>query len=74
MWKEEKNWPEPKAVCEHMWRYIALDIEFPWSTSDFLFFVNSYIYRKLNEEEYLVPSMCFYGDIAYTINLTMTDP
>ena len=58
-----------------MQRFIALDVGFPGSTSDFLSFVNSYICTKLNEEQRsLVPGMCFYGDIAYANNLTMAVP
>ena len=57
-----------------MRRFIALDVGFPGSTSDFLSFVNSYICRKLNEEGSLVTGMSFYGDAAYANNLTMAVP
>ena len=57
-----------------MRRFIAVDVGFPGSTSDFLSFVNSYICRKLNGEGVLVPGMCFYGDAAYANNETMAVP
>ena len=72
--REKKFGLNLQAVCDHMRRFIALDVGFPGSTSDFLSFLNSYICRKLNEEGTLVSGMCFYGDAAYANNLTIAVP
>ena len=63
-----------QAVCDHQRRFIAIDIGFPGSSSDFLCFVNSFISKKLHEDGVVVDGLCLYGDAAYANNMKMAVP
>ena len=57
-----------------MRRFIAVDIGFPESSSNFLCFVNSFICHSLNEEGKVVKGLCLFGDAAYANNMKMALP
>ena len=63
-----------QAVCDSKKRFIDLSLKFPGSTSDFLAFQSSSLRLKLDEEGFLAPGLCLYGDNAYVNRPYMATP
>ena len=56
-----------QGKCDHMCRFIDIDISHPASTSDYLAFCSSSILIDLEKDNFLKPGLCLYGDNAYVI-------
>jgi DDE superfamily endonuclease len=54
-----------QAICDSESRFLDVCIRHPGATSDFLSFTSSSIYRKLEEDNFLAPGLCLFGDLAY---------
>ena len=62
------------AVCDHMHRFIDVDISHPGSTSDYLAFSTSLLIKKLESDGFLVKGLCLYGDNAFVNTPFMACP
>jgi len=63
-----------QAVCDHKKRFINVSILFPASCSDFMAFEGSNIRHKLEEDGFLAPGLCLFGDNAYVNRFYMCTP
>lgn len=63
-----------QATCDHERRYTDLSIKFPGATSDFLAFEASEFCSKLENEGFLAPGLCLFGDNAYVNKSYMATP
>ena len=69
-----------QAIVDSRGRFLDIAAGSPASTSDFLAFTLSQIYRKLEglepgyARDFLAPGLCFYGDAAYVNNRYMSTP
>ena len=63
-----------QAVCDHKRRFLNISIMFPGSTSDFLAFQASPLRMALEEDGYLAPGLCLFGDNAYVNRKYMATP
>lgn len=65
-----------QGVCDSKGRFLDIACGSPASTSDFLAFTLSSIFRKLEDMEshFLAPGLCLYGDAAYVNNRYMAVP
>ena len=54
-----------QAVCDADKRFLDVEIKFPGSTSDFFAFEQSNIKAMIEEEGFLRPGYCLFGDNAY---------
>ena len=48
-----------QGKCDHMCRFIDIDISIPASTSDYLAFCSSSILSDLEKDNFLKPGLCF---------------
>jgi DDE superfamily endonuclease len=55
-----------QGTCDSECRFLDICIQHPASTSDFLPFTTSSLFRKLEENGFLAPGLCIFGDLAYT--------
>ena len=63
-----------QGVCDHIQRFISIWILHPGSSSDFLSFIRSSLYRSLQVPGYLFPGLVIFGDLAYVNNYYMVTP
>jgi hypothetical protein len=63
-----------QGVCDHLGRFLDVCIGHPASTSDFLAFSISPLFSKLEEEGFLYPGLCLFGDNAYCNTNYMATP
>ena len=63
-----------QAICDHKGRFLDIHCGSPAATSDFLSFTLSEIYRKLEQEAFLAPGLCIFGDSAYVNNRYLATP
>ena len=63
-----------QGVCDSDCRFLDVSIEHPASTSDYLAFITSSLYYKLEEKSLLKPGYCLFGDSAYVNTSYMTTP
>ena len=63
-----------QAICDHLLRFMDVEIVHPGSTSDFLSFSTSFICRRLKESGFLKEGLTLYGDNAYINAPFMTTP
>jgi DDE superfamily endonuclease len=54
-----------QGTCDSECRFLDVCIQHPASTSDFLAFTTSSLYRRLEKENFLAPGLCIFGDSAY---------
>ena len=62
------------ATCDHLCRFIDIDLSHPGSTSDHLAFLTSDLIKKLEKEGFLVPCLCLHGDDAFANTPFMAAP
>lgn len=55
-----------QGTCDSECRFLDVCIKHPASTSDFLSFTTSALYRKLEQKDFIAPGLCLFGDAAYT--------
>jgi len=63
-----------QATCDHKKRFTNVSIQYPASTSDFLAFETSDFCTKLEEDGFLAPELCLFGDNAYVSRRYMAIP
>ena len=63
-----------QAVCDSSRRFLDVSIEHPGSTSNFLVFCTSRLFKCINTEGFLHSSLCLYGDNAYVNTNYMATP
>ena len=63
-----------QGVCDHIQHFISIWILHPGSSSDFLSFTRSSLYRSLQVPGYLFPGLVIFGDLAYVNNYYMVTP
>ena len=63
-----------QAICDHMLRFIDVDISHPATTSDYLAFCTSSILIDLEKDWFLKSVFCLYGDNAYVNTNFMASP
>ena len=63
-----------QGVCDQIQRFISIWILHPGSSSDFLSFIRSSLYRSLQVPRYLFPGLVIFGDLAYVNNYYMVTP
>ena len=54
-----------QAICDARRRFIWVDIQFPGATSDYFAFEQSELFQRLQEEGFIKPGLCLFGDAAY---------
>ena len=54
-----------QGTCDSECRLLDVCIQHPASTSDFLAFTTSSLYRRLEQDNFLAPGLCLFGDSAY---------
>jgi len=57
-----------QAICDSERRFLQVWINHPASSSDFLAFVKSEIYKSLKQPGFLAPGLVLFGDNAYCSN------
>ena len=63
-----------QAICDSQRRFLDVEIRFPGSTSDFFAFEQSKIKSMIEEEGFLRPGFCLFGDNAYVNSPYMCVP
>jgi DDE superfamily endonuclease len=64
-----------QAICDDRRRFMDIDVRHPGSTSDYLCFTTSSIHKKLlANEDFLHPTLHFFGDSAYVNTPFMATP
>ena len=68
-----------QAICDSDARFLDVDLGHPASTSDFMAFTASKIYKRLEDDasqvgSFLFPGLCLFGDAAYVNNKYMATP
>ena len=63
-----------QAICDHLLRFIDVEIIHPGATSDYLSFATSFICTQLKETGFLMEGLTIYGDNAYINSPFMTTP
>ena len=63
-----------QAICDSEKRFTYVSINYPGSTSDFLAFESSSIRLLLEQNDFLAPSLCIFGDNAYVNRSYMATP
>ena len=62
------------ATCNHLFRFIDIDLSHPGLTSDYLAFATSEFITKLEKEWVLVPGLSLYGDNYFVNTNFMATP
>jgi hypothetical protein len=63
-----------QAVCDSHSRFLEVWITHPASSSDFLSFITSDFYQRLETPGFLAPGLVIFGDNAYVNNRYMASP
>ena len=63
-----------QGVCDHIQRFTSIWILHPGSSSNFLSFIRSSLYRSLQVPGYLYPGLVIFGDLVYINNYYMVTP
>ena len=63
-----------QAMCDSEGKFLDVCIAHPGSTSDYLAFVTSPLYFKLEDDSFLAPGLAVFGDNAYVANRYMVTP
>ena len=63
-----------QGVCNYIQRFTSIWILHPGSSSDFLSFIRSSLYRSLQVPGYLYPGLVIFGDLAYVNHSYMVTP
>ena len=63
-----------QGICDAKGRFLDISIGHPGSTSDYLAFITSPIWYKLEQPGFLSPGLCLYGDNAYVSSPYMAVP
>ena len=63
-----------QAVCDHKKRFLNISILFPASCSDFIAFESAPLRFQMEEEGFLAPGLCLFGDNAYVNRFYMATP
>jgi DDE superfamily endonuclease len=63
-----------QGTCDVKGRFLDVSIYHPGSTSDYLAFVTSPLYHKLERPDFLAPGLAIFGDGAYSANHYMVTP
>ena len=63
-----------QAVCDEDCRFLDVAICHPGSTSDYLAFATSPLRHKMEQDGFLAPGLCLFGDNAYVNTSYMVTP
>lgn len=63
-----------QGTCDADRKFLDVQVHHPASTSDFLSFSTSSLYRKLETKGFLADGLCIYGDSAYVNCLYLATP
>jgi DDE superfamily endonuclease len=63
-----------QGTCDVKGRFLDVSIYHPGSTSDYLAFVTSPLFHKLEQPGFLAPGLAIFGDGAYSANRYMVTP
>ena len=63
-----------QGVCDHIQRFTSIWILHPGSSSEFLSFIRSSLYRSLQVPGYQYPGLVIFGDLTYVNNSYMVTP
>jgi hypothetical protein len=63
-----------QATCDHEKRFLDIYLGHPASTSDYLAFSSSPLFCSLEEDGFMKPGLCIFGDNAYVKTSYMATP
>jgi DDE superfamily endonuclease len=63
-----------QATCDHNKKFLDIYLKHPASTSDYLSFCSSPLFHQLEEENFMKPGLCIFGDNAYVNSSYMATP
>ncbi|KAL7526717.1 hypothetical protein ACHAWF_001886 [Thalassiosira exigua] len=62
------------AVCDSRGRFTWVEARFPGAASDYYAYDDSHLRKKIEEEGFLRPGLCLFGDNAYVNSPVMATP
>lgn len=62
------------GTCDARGYFLDVEIKYPGASSDFYAFLNSNLRKKLEQDNFLAPGLCLFGDNAYVNTAFMIVP